>query len=133
MSKFKENVYRIVKSIPKGKVVSYGQVALYAGLPRGARQVGWVLNQSKEEDNLPWWRVINNEGRLSIKGFRYSAVEQRELLIEEGVKVSKELSCDIESYRYFPDEKFLNSLELDSLVMEKIFQKISFSKGYFKK
>lgn len=124
MSKFKEGVYKIVRQIPKGKVMSYGQVALYAGVPRGARHVGWMLNQSKESDAIPWWRVVNNQGRISIKGFIYSADEQREFLRQEGLKISNDFTFNIEKYRFTPSTKFIKKLELDPLYLEKILTEI---------
>ena len=66
MSPFTEKVVAIVRMIPQGKIASYGQVALYAGLPRAARQVGWVMREVQED--MPWWRVLNNKGRISIEG-----------------------------------------------------------------
>jgi len=131
MSKFKESIYKVVRLIPEGKVVSYGQVALYVGIPRGARQVGWMLNQSKDEDMIPWWRVVNNTGRVSIKGFRCSASEQCELLRKEGLKVSSDLTFDMEKNRFIPDEGFISKLELDPMYLELISKKIPFSKKYF--
>jgi methylated-DNA-protein-cysteine methyltransferase-like protein len=126
MSKFKKAVYKVVRLIPSGKVVSYGQVALYVGVPRGARQVGWILNKSKESDMIPWWRVVNNKGRISIKGFRCSAEEQRQLLVQEGLKIRKDFTFDIEEYRFRPDEKFIDKLELDPFYLHKILSKIPF-------
>jgi methylated-DNA-protein-cysteine methyltransferase related protein len=95
---FPDTVLAIVKSVPKGRVVSYGQVALMAGRPRAAREVGWILNQ-RSDDKTPWWRVINNSGRISIKHPEYSALLQKELLEKEGVKVSDDFEIDIEKYR----------------------------------
>ena len=103
MSTFKNLVIDIVRKIPRGKVVSYGQVALYAGVPRAARQVGWILSRMEEKNPVPWWRVVNNAGRVSIKGSMYSANEQRALLESEGVDVGDDLMFDIEKYRYTPD------------------------------
>jgi methylated-DNA-protein-cysteine methyltransferase-like protein len=131
MSKFKEAVIKVVKMIPHGNVVSYGQVALYVGAPRAAREVGWMLNQTNDRDLIPWWRVINNEGRISIKGSRYSANEQRELLIQEGIKVDEDFTLDIDKYRFVPDKNFVKKLELDPLYSEKILIKIPLSKPYF--
>lgn len=116
-----------------GKVVSYGQVALYIGAPRAARQVGWMLNLTKERDMVPWWRVINNEGRISIKSLKYSAEEQRQLLIQEGVKVAEDFTLDIEKYRFIPDKGFIRKLDLDPLYLEHISIKIPFSKPYFRR
>jgi methylated-DNA-protein-cysteine methyltransferase-like protein len=133
MSKFKESIYKVVRLIPEGKVASYGQVALYVGIPRGARQVGWMLNQSKEGDIVPWWRVVNNTGRVSVKGFRCSASEQAELLRQEGLKISNDLTFDIKKYRFKPDNDFINKLELDPEYLALISDKIQFSDGYFGK
>jgi len=99
MSKFSQEVLKAVKSVPRGKVVSYGQVALMTGNPRAARQVGWVLNKLSD-DKTPWWRVINNSGRISIKSSEFSALEQKERLEGEGVVVSKNFEIDIEKYRF---------------------------------
>jgi methylated-DNA-protein-cysteine methyltransferase-like protein len=98
MAKFSEVVLTIIKSIPKGKVASYGQIALMAEQPRAAREVGWILNQ-QSDDKTPWWRVINNSGRISIKHSEYSALLQKELLEKEGVVVSDNFDIDIEKYR----------------------------------
>ncbi|MBI2414429.1 MGMT family protein [candidate division WWE3 bacterium] len=104
MTKFKENVIKIVSKIPYGKVMSYGQVALCASFPRGARQVGWILNKLNYEEtkNLPWWRVVNNEGRISIKNSEYLPPEQKQKLEAEGLKIKKDLTFDINNYRYIP-------------------------------
>lgn len=108
MSKFANTVYKIIQNIPYGKVVSYGQVAIYAGVPRGARQVGWILHQSEGKIDLPWWRVINNAGRITIKGSYYNSAEtQRKLLLAEGVKVEENLDIDIEKYRWIPNKKVM--------------------------
>jgi methylated-DNA-protein-cysteine methyltransferase-like protein len=99
MEKFSDLVIKIVKTIPKGKVASYGQIALIAGEPRAARQVGWILNQ-KSDGQTPWWRVINNSGRISIKHPEISALEQKELLEKERIKVTKNFEIDIKKYRW---------------------------------
>jgi len=127
MSKFKNGVVGVVKLIPYGKVVSYGQVALYTGYPRAARQVGWTLNQLSEKDKIPWWRVVNNTGRISIKGSKYSAVDQKELLEKEGIVVNKDLTFNIEKYRFKPDLDFVKKLKLDLTYLEMISDKIPFA------
>jgi len=129
-SKFKNGVIYVVGLIPYGKVMSYGQVALYIGMPRAARQVGWILNGLEEKTLLPWWRVVNNKGRISIKASRYSAGEQKELLEWEGIKIKDDLTFDIEGYRFIPDDKFIKKLNLDPMYLELIADKIPFSKGY---
>ena len=127
-SKFKEQVIKVVHLVPFGKVVSYGQVALYVGAPRAARQVGWTLNGLEGNTHVPWWRVVNNSGRISIKGSKYSAVEQKELLESEGVEVDDGLTFDIDQYRFKPDKKFVKKLELDSTYLEIITDKIPYKK-----
>lgn len=125
MSKFKIYVYKVVQGIPYGKVASYGQVALYSGAPRAARQVGWILNQSEGKVDLPWWRVINNAGKITINGNRYNTADlQRKLLVSEGIIVDEDFNLDIESYRFHPDEKFLKSLNLDQKYLESIAHKL---------
>lgn len=137
MSKFKKAVIGVVKLIPWGRVVSYGQVAIYVGVPRAARQVGWILNgldgnPSTSSGWVPWWRVVNNQGRISIKGSKYTAHEQKELLLGEGVKVARDYSFEIEKYRFIPDYKFLRALKLDPDYLEIISNELPYSKYYFK-
>ena len=74
-------VNAVVAQVPYGKVVSYGQIAVFLGNPRGARMVGWALSVCPEE--LPWQRVVMADG--SITGGAYAEL-RRELLIEEGVE-----------------------------------------------
>jgi methylated-DNA-protein-cysteine methyltransferase related protein len=102
MTTFKQNVIVAVKRVPRGRVVSYGQVAAFLGSPRAARQVGWVLHTlDGKEDACPWWRVVNNEGRISIRGNLYdTAAAQKKLLEREGVKVGKDYHFDMEKYRF---------------------------------
>ncbi len=101
---FKDQVMEAVRKIPRGKVVSYGQVAAYIGKPRAARQVGWALHTLDGDDSIPWWRVINNEGYISIKGNMMSTpLAQKNYLQSEGVEVTDDLQIQIENYRHhFP-------------------------------
>lgn len=87
MSGFRQRVLAVVRSIPKGKVATYGQVALLAGNMHAARQVGAVLyGISDVEDDVPWQRVINAGGGIST--FKVGAGElQVALLQAEGVEV----------------------------------------------
>lgn len=125
MSAFKQKVYEIVRNIPKGRVVSYGQVALMVGLPRAAIQVGWVLHISNEKDKLPWWRVINNAGRISTTCLEHTAQVQKEILEGEGVIVNPKLKIDIEKYRFIPDVRFLNKMKLPQDYIHKLIEKYS--------
>lgn len=99
MTPFTEEVIRIIKNIPKGKVMTYGQIAGEAGSPRGARQVVRILHSMSEKYNLPWHRVINAKGELaSIGGIK--PYKQKNLLEAEGIKVSETFKVDLSKYRY---------------------------------
>jgi methylated-DNA-protein-cysteine methyltransferase related protein len=76
-------IYDTVRRIPKGKVATYGQVAALIGKPRAARLVGWALNVCP--DGVPWQRVINHKGMISIENLRASKDLQAKLLKAEGV------------------------------------------------
>src|SRR3972149_8916380 len=107
MSAFTDKIIRIVNLIPEGKVVSYGQVALMAGVPRGAPQVGWILHE--HGDDGPWWRVINNSGRISIKSPDHSPIVQKEKLEADEIPVGENLEIDIEKYRWRPSQEILDA------------------------
>ena len=101
-SKFKASVIQLIKKVPKGRVVSYGQVASAAGSPRASRQVGAILRGlDLSGRGVPWWRVVNNKGIISIKG-NWTATKELQafLLIKEGVMVSDKFSLEIEKYRF---------------------------------
>lgn len=97
MTQFTEEILIIIKGIPYGKVMSYGQVARLAGNTRGARQVVRTLHSMTEKYNLPWHRIINSKGEISITDKRHAAI-QRDLLISEGVEVSEDGYVDISIY-----------------------------------
>ena len=83
---FNEQVYALVRAIPRGKVLSYGRVAMLLGVPHGARAVGWALaNLVRSPRDVPWHRVVNAQGRVSIKGSPEGAIEQRRRLEDEGI------------------------------------------------
>lgn len=80
---FTERVYTVVHGIPAGRVATYGQIAEMAGRPRAARQVGYAMHRCPA--NLPWHRVVNAQGRLSLPADSSSGLAQRRLLEAEGV------------------------------------------------
>lgn len=81
---FHLRVVALIKKIPEGRVATYGQIAAMAGSPRGARQVVRTLHSSSTKEGLPWHRVINVKGRISLPhGGGYE--EQQELLEADGI------------------------------------------------
>ncbi len=85
MTQFTEDVIDIIKMIPKGKVMTYGQIAAYDNNPRGARQVSRILHSMSGKHNLPWHRVINSKGGVSLTG--EPGFIQSEMLASEGITV----------------------------------------------
>ncbi len=80
-------IYAIVRRVPRGRVATYGQVAALAGLPGAARLVGYALHALRSGTLLPWHRVVNAQGRLSLgRGVAGGDLEQRRRLEAEGVE-----------------------------------------------
>lgn len=102
MENFRSKVLAYIRKIPRGKVVSYSQVAAACGHPRAARQVGGILKSvNVSAGEVPWWRVLNNQGIISIKGNWTATKElQRSLLMREGIKVIEDFTLDIRKYRW---------------------------------
>jgi methylated-DNA-protein-cysteine methyltransferase-like protein len=100
---FTKRVKLLIKAIPRGKVSTYGQIAAFAGDPRGARQVARILHSCAEKDNLPWYRVINRMGRISL--FMGNGYElQYSLLRKEGVRFSLDASIDLRIFLWQPKD-----------------------------
>ncbi len=78
-------IYSVVQRIPAGRVATYGQIAALAGLPGHARQVGYALNALPDEHDIPWHRVINAKGQISLRAESGHDDLQRRLLEAEGV------------------------------------------------
>jgi methylated-DNA-protein-cysteine methyltransferase-like protein len=89
MSDFASKVYRVVRSCPRGKIISYGGVAAKIGKPRAARAVGKALNALPDDSKVPWWRVVNSRGEISLRGVQQGQALQRILLEREGVKFAR--------------------------------------------
>ena len=93
-----EKIYEVVKSIPEGKVATYGQVALLAGNPRWARVVGYALHVNPEPGTIPCHRVVNREGKVA-PGFAFGDEGvQRQLLESEGIVFEPDGRIDLEKY-----------------------------------
>lgn len=98
---FTERALAIILAIPRGRVATYGQVAGVAGSPNGARQVARVLHSLSRAYRLPWQRVINSRGSISLPrgaGFEH----QKALLESEGVKVGRNGRIDLNRYLWVP-------------------------------
>ncbi|MBB5191452.1 methylated-DNA-protein-cysteine methyltransferase-like protein [Silvimonas terrae] len=89
-------VQTVVLQIPKGKVCTYGAVARLAGFPRNARMVGRCM-----DDGIPWYRVVNSQGRISPRGLDGNDDLQRFLLEAEGVEFGSGGRIDLEQYGWF--------------------------------
>ena len=97
-----EKIYEQVKKIPKGKVATYGQIALMAGNPHWAQIVGYALHSNPEPGVIPCHRVVNKDGKVA-KSFAFGGDNaQRDLLIGEGVIFIDDGTVDLEKCRYIP-------------------------------
>jgi methylated-DNA-protein-cysteine methyltransferase-like protein len=97
---FFQQVYLLVRQIPRGRVASYGQIAALLGHPRAARTVGWALNAlvDAEAPEVPWHRVINHAGRITIARAGLNPEVQRRLLEDEGVEFDQAGYVDMRRY-----------------------------------
>lgn len=84
-TEFTQEVIRLIKAIPEGKVATYGLIAAHAGNPRAARQVGWLLHSSTQKHQLPWHRVIKSSGHLAFPQHSEAYEYQKGLLEMEGI------------------------------------------------
>ncbi|MFT5195737.1 MAG: methylated-DNA-protein-cysteine methyltransferase-like protein [Candidatus Promineifilaceae bacterium] len=110
MKSYFDQVYAVVRLIPPGKVTAYGRIARMLGRPQAARAVGYALNGLKgspEHSDVPWWRVVNAAGQISIGNREASANKQAEILRSEGVEVSEGLSISLSKYLWEGADIFL--------------------------
>lgn len=104
MEAFTQKAITVIQSIPEGKVMTYGQIASYAGSPRGARQVARLLHSMSAKYELPWHRVINAQGKISFQDGD-NHLFQTGLLQDEGVEVSGTGIIDLKRYRHDPADE----------------------------
>ncbi|MDC0611350.1 MGMT family protein [Vibrio sp.] len=98
--KFLESVFTVVYAIPSGKVSTYGDVARIAGYPGYARHVGKALSGLPPDSKLPWFRVINSQGKISLQGSDFQ--RQYQELINDGIAVSSSGKVSLRQYRWEP-------------------------------
>jgi len=100
---FFERVYTIVRQIPEGKVTSYGAIAKFLGTPQSARMVGWAMNASHNQYDIPAHRVVNRTGLLTGKHHFDGTHLMQQLLENEGIKVVDNQIIDFEKHFWEPE------------------------------
>jgi methylated-DNA-protein-cysteine methyltransferase related protein len=98
-------IYRIVRRIPRGRVATYGQVAQLAGLPGHARQVGYALHALSPGTTVPWHRVVNAAGGISLRTAPGADLTQRMLLEREGIRFDGRGRLSLSRVRWQPRRK----------------------------
>lgn len=101
---YRERVYEIVRSIPEGRVMTYGQIAEMLGEGYTARTVGFVMH-SADEETTPWQRVINSQGACSTGRVILPPDKQQRMLEAEGIVFDKRGRCDLNRYRWIEEEE----------------------------
>ena len=93
-------IYRAVRGVPRGRVATYGQIALLCGLPGHARQVGYALHALPHGSPVPWQRVLNARGDISLD--HEAGERQRRLLTAEGVEFDERGRVDLRRFQWKP-------------------------------
>ena len=93
-------IYATVRNIPKGRVATYGQIAELAGLPRQARLVGYALHALPERSTIPWHRVVNAQGKISLRAEDGVDTTQKKRLQREGIRFSERGVIEMGRYRW---------------------------------
>lgn len=101
LTDYRKKVYELVKRIPAGRVMTYGQIARILGEEYTARTVGFVMKMANL-DEVPWHRVINSRGGCSTTRLTFPVNLQQRLLEQEGVQFDDKGYCDIEKYLWEP-------------------------------
>ena len=99
MNYFAQQVFACVYQVPAGKVATYGDIAKLAGMPSHARQVGKVLSRLPADTKLPWYRIVNSQGKISLQDDRGDY--QRQRLAAEGILLSPHGTISLKTYRMF--------------------------------
>lgn len=102
-SHYRERVYKIVRRIPRGRVMTYGQIAEILGEGYTPRTVGFCMHGS--DDATPWHRVINAQGACSTGGIVLPHDKQQRMLEAEGIKFNGRGHCDLKTYLWIPEEQ----------------------------
>ena len=97
-----QRIYAVVRRIPEGRVATYGQVASLAGLAGHARQVGYALHALPHETAVPWHRVVNASGGISLRAMPGGELVQRGLLEREGIRIDPRGRVPLARVRWLP-------------------------------
>jgi methylated-DNA-protein-cysteine methyltransferase related protein len=97
-----QRIYAVVSRIPQGRVATYGQVASLAGLAGHARQVGYALHALPDETAVPWHRVVNASGGISLRSMPGGELVQRGLLEREGIRLDPRGRVPLARVRWMP-------------------------------
>jgi methylated-DNA-protein-cysteine methyltransferase related protein len=97
-----QRIYQIVGRIPPGRVATYGQVAALAGLAGHARQVGYALHALPDRTTIPWHRVVNARGEISLRAMLGAELVQQQRLAREGVPIGANGRIPLEQVRWRP-------------------------------
>jgi methylated-DNA-protein-cysteine methyltransferase related protein len=95
-------IYRVVRRIPRGRVATYGQIATLAGLHGHARQVGYALHALPAGSTVPWHRVVNARGAISLRSVPGAELVQQQLLEREGVRLDGKGRVSLNRVRWVP-------------------------------
>ena len=108
---YREQVYRLVRQIPAGRVMTYGQIAYLLGEGYTPRTVGFVMHGANEE-NTPWHRVINAQGRCSTGRIVIPPDKQQRMLEAEGIEFDSRARCRLDRYQWSPDQATVRNSDL---------------------
>jgi len=98
MTPFSQEAIKIIQSIPAGKVATYGQIALLAGNHRNARRVSRLIHTCSKKHNLPWHRIVNIQGKISLKGEKFDI--QYAMLKAEGIEFGANNAIDLKKFKF---------------------------------
>ncbi len=112
---FRDLVWDVVRSIPRGRVMTYGQIAALLGQPRSARAVGYVMAATPEDADVPCQRVVNRWGGLAAVYGWGGAARHKADLLADGVEVCDDYTVDLQRYLWTPDPDQAQDWEAENL------------------
>jgi methylated-DNA-protein-cysteine methyltransferase-like protein len=125
MNEFNHKVYEIVRRIPYGRVMTYGQIATLLGVPRAARAVGWALHWVDEKEEVPCQRVVNRFGGMAT-GYGWGGQQAHKADLEvENVEVRADFTIDLKKYQWWPEEGELPEYQLSPEARTELDQKLA--------